>query len=261
MARGRRRKTKKTLSIPYLKEIIIFIIILIFGLSIYNKFFVFNAQKILDHSILQTKSFNSKVKEVISPKYKIKAYLLEDKSNPIISMNFMFKSAGLASDDVNKRGIANVVASLLTQGTQDLTSQEFKEKLEDLAISMDFDANLDNFEGSLLTLKENQTQAFDLLKNVLSNARFDEEDLSRIKQQYAHAFKRQNEQPTTVLSLESAKYIFENHPYAQNPLGDIKSIQKLNKADLQEFVKNHFARNNSSNFSGSKIDGAIFPLP
>ena len=121
------------------------------------------------------------IKEVTSSKG-IKAWLVEDHTNPIITVNLAFRG-GSALDPVGKEGLANLVSSTLDEGAGDIKSQEFQQKLEDLAISLSFDSRLDSFSGSLRTLKKNQTIAFDLLRLALTKPRFDSEPVERIRSQ------------------------------------------------------------------------------
>ncbi|MDP7601580.1 MAG: hypothetical protein QF605_09340, partial [Rhodospirillales bacterium] len=98
------------------------------------------------------------IKEIISSKG-IKAWLVEDHTNPIITVSLAFRG-GSALDPVGKEGLANLVSSTLDEGAGDIKSQEFQQKLEDLAISLSFDSRLDSFSGSLRTLKKKSGNCF-----------------------------------------------------------------------------------------------------
>lgn len=237
--RGNRRSSSKHLG----KVLLILVIVLGLG-YVYKNYVVFNPQHILDNSILKEKTFETNVIEIKSPKKGIKAYFFEDNSNPIISINFLFKNAGLASDSDNEVGISNLVASLLMDGAGDLDAQQFKEELEKKAIGLSFSADLDDFTGALITTADNQQEAYDLLKMVLISPRFDVEDITRSKEQMLIALKQQSEHPASVLGLEFAREIYQKHPYARNPVGNSKDIINISQKQLQDFVQNHFTINN-----------------
>lgn len=166
------------------------------------------------------------MKEITSPKAKIKAYLFQDRTNPIISINFLFKNAGLSTDETQQSGISTMAAALLTEGAGNLDSQQFKEILEQKAVGMGFSADMDDFSGHLLTTRENMNTAFKMLNMAMTQPRFDEEDIRRTKAQMLAALKRQTEHPSGVLALEAAKEIFGKHPYARNPVGDAAQLRK-----------------------------------
>ena len=201
-------------------------------------------QTIVENSVLKSKNFSAPVVEIISPKTKLKAYLLEDDTNPIISLNFSFKNAGYASDDVNEQGIAQMAAALLTEGAGDFSGQALKEALESLAIKISFAAGKDDFSGSMLTTKANAREAVQYLNLMLASPRFEEADIKRVKAQMKEALKRQDEYPARALELEFIKELYGEHPYGRNPLGKPQDIEKISAADLHRFVKNNFSQNN-----------------
>lgn len=240
---SRRRRNSSGFS-NYVLLLVAIVLVLIGSYKVYKDHFTFNPQQILAHSILKEKTFESKVIEVVSPQNKIKAYLIEDNTNPIISISFLFKNAGLASDDEGKLGLSNVVSELLIEGAGELDSQALKEKLEDLAIGISFDSGLDDFSGALIATAENQDEAYKLLSDILSKPQFADNDLERIKLQMQNAFLRQKEHPASILSLESAKFIYGQHPYSRNPLGNWDDISRFKRTDLQTFVTSQLTQNN-----------------
>lgn len=227
-----------------IKILLVVLAILAGGWYSYQNIFVFDVQKVIDGSILKEKPFNAEVKEIVSPKYGLKAYLLEDHTNPIISISFAFKNAGYAADNEDEQGTAVMASALLTEGAAERDSQAFKEILENNAIGMSFSAGKDDFNGSLLTTKANRGMAYDLLKDVLSKPRFDAVDIERNKLQMLEALKRQKELPESVLGLEFMKDLYGNHPYGRNPLGVEEHIRRLNADKLKNFVQNNLSRNN-----------------
>ena len=76
------------------------------------------------------------IQQVTSP-LGIQAWLVEDHSIPLFSMDYSFKG-GSSQEPTAKRGIANMLANLLDEGAGDLDSTAFETKLEDQSISMDF---------------------------------------------------------------------------------------------------------------------------
>ena len=206
-----RRYYHKTHSYDWLWWLLLAALVVYGGWRLYNHWFVFNPRVILENATLKEKSFDTEVKEITSPKAKIKAYLFQDKTNPIISISFLFKNAGLSTDEGEESGISTMVAALLTEGAGNLDSQAFKELLEQKAIGMGFSVDMDDFSGHLLTTRENMDTAFKLLNMALTKPRFDAEDVQRTKAQMLTALKRQVEHPSGILALAAAKEIFGEH--------------------------------------------------
>lgn len=182
------------------------------------------------------------VHRVVSPGG-IEAWLVEDHSNPIISVALSFRG-GAALDPVGKEGLATLVSGLLDEGAGEMESLAFQTKLEDLSIHMTFDASRDAFGGSLKTLTENRDTAFDLLRLALSKPRFDPDPVERIRSQIIAMLKRDAEDPQSVASKTWFHAAFPHHPYGRPDDGTIASVGTITPADLKAFAGRRFSRNN-----------------
>ncbi len=228
----------------YLKGLLFLVFVAVVAYGLYGFSWRRSPQDLVTNSVLKDKTFEAKVQEIVSPRLKIKAYLIEDKTNPIISVSFLFKNAGYATDNEGEQGIANLVASLLTEGAGHLTAQQMKEEMESRAIAISFAADKDDFSGSLLTTRDNMFKAFSLLRDMLGQPRFDPEDIMRAKTVLVEALLRQSEHPQSRLSLKMNEVLFAGHPYGRNPLGKVKDIERISAAQLNQFVTDHLNRQN-----------------
>lgn len=206
-----------------------------------KKFFNFVVLS-LSIALFTTTASAIEIKEVTSAKG-IKAWLVEDHTNPIITVNFAFRG-GSALDPASKEGLANLVSATLDEGAGDLKSQEFQQKLEDLAISLGFSSRLDSFSGSLRTLKKNQAMAFKLLNLAITKPRFDSEPVERIRSQIIAGIRRQSENPRRIARRALFTKLFPNHPYGRPSNGSEDSVKIIKVADLKIFVEQRLARNN-----------------
>ena len=173
----------------------------------------------------------------------VKAWLVEDHTNPIITVDFSFRG-GAALDPVGKEGLANLVSATLDEGAGDLKSQVFQKKLEDLAISLSFRFGLDSFSGSLLTLKKNQKTAFELLSLALTKPRFDAEPVERIRSQIIAGIRQKSENPQQIASQVLFAKLFPKHPYGRPSDGTEDTINVIKIADLKVFIEQRLARKN-----------------
>ena len=139
------------------------------------------------------------VQRVVSPGA-IEAWLVEDHSNPIISLSLAFRGAA-ALDPAGREGLAAMVAATIDEGAGDLESQAFRARMEDLSIRLSFDAGLDEFDGSLRTLTENRETAFDLLRLALTEPRFDDEPVERIRGQILAGLRQSIENPNDIVPV------------------------------------------------------------
>ncbi len=180
------------------------------------------------------------VQRVVSPGG-IEAWLVEDHSNPIISLELAFRG-GAALDPKGKAGLAHMVASTIDEGAGELDSQSFQGQLDDLSIRLSFDADLDNFSGSLRTLTENRQTAFEMLRLALSQPRFDEEPVERIRAQILAGLSREAEDPDSIVRKAIRKLFFPEHAYGEPVGGTLESIAAVTTDDLRRFAAERFGR-------------------
>ena len=103
----------------------------------------------------------AKIQHLISPGG-IEAWFVQDATVPLIAMEYAF-AGGASQDPADKPGVGNMVASLIDEGSGDLDSKAFHERLDRRAIELNFSVTRDYFRGSLRMLKDNKDEAFDLL--------------------------------------------------------------------------------------------------
>lgn len=204
----------------------------------------FNPQYLVENSILKDKNFSAEVKELTSQKLKVKAYVYEEHSNPIVSVNFSFQHAGSAYDPENLQGTSLLLSDLLTSGAGPYNMKSFHEILERKAIQMSFDADADEFFGSLLFIKKDMKEAARLLNLALTKPRFEATELQKAITLRETALKRKMEQPKTFLYIEALKKIYGSHPYGRNPYGNLNHYKKITAEQLRRFLKTHLALDN-----------------
>jgi zinc protease len=183
------------------------------------------------------------VQEVISDGG-IRAWLIEDHMNPLMTMDIAFTGAGAATDPDGKLGLANMVSGLIDEGAGAMDSQTFRGEMENRSIGLSFDAGRDDFAGSLTTLTRERDTAIDLLRLALSEPRFDDEAVERIRAQIVSGLKRAENDPRDIASRTFFKSIFGDHPYARPVSGTFDTVAGLNANDFRGFVSRAFAKDN-----------------
>lgn len=171
----------------------------------------------------------------------ITAWLVEDHSNPILSVKLAFRG-GAALDPEDKPGLANLVSATIDEGAGELSSQQFQQALSQKAIKLSFNAGSDAFYGSLKTLSEHRQRAFDLLELALTQPRFDAEPVQRLKSQIQANLARRSQDPRSVANRTLDKLMFPDHPYGRSTSGTRASLERITQDDLKAFVETRFAR-------------------
>lgn len=175
----------------------------------------------------------AKIQRLVSPGG-IEAWFVQDATVPLIAMEYAF-SGGTAQDPAGKGGTGNMVASLLDEGSGDLDSTTFHERLDRRAIELGFSSSRDYFRGSLRMLKDNKDEAFDLLRMSLSSPHFDQADVERIRAQVISGLRRDSSNPSSLASRKFLEIAFGDHPYSRQASGTLDSVPKIDVADLRDY--------------------------
>ena len=180
------------------------------------------------------------VERVTSPRG-IEAWLVEDHSVPVVSIQFMFR-AGAALDPDGKEGLSRLAASLLDEAAGDLDNQAFQRRLEDLVSELDFSATLDAVSGHLKSLKQNLAPSVDLLRLAVTAPRFDAPDIERLRTQLEVSLAREAEEPHAMAQRAWFRAAFPGHPYGRGSRGTPAGMAAVTAADLKAWVPLHLTR-------------------
>lgn len=208
------------------------------------------------------------IEKIVSPAG-IEAWLVREKALPLVTLNYAFHG-GATQDDADKAGTANLTADLLDEGAGDLDGKTFHERLENRAIELSFQVGRDYVYGSLRTLNENRDEAFDLLRLALTSPRFDADAIDRIRGQTMATLQRDTTNPNDLASRRWWQTAFPDHPYGRESRGTLESVPRITAADMREYVRRVFARNElkvsivgdvDAKTAGMLIDRAFGALP
>lgn len=208
------------------------------------------------------------IEKIVSPSG-ITAWLVREQSVPLIALNYAFHG-GSAQDEADKAGTASLAADLFDEGAGSLDGKTFHERLENHAIELRFNVARDYFHGSLRTLNEHRDEAFDLLHLALSAPRFDGEAVERVRGQTLAALRRDSTNPNSLASRRWWETAFPDHPYGRESRGTLESVPRIAVADLRDYARRAFARNEltisivgdiDAKAAGELIDRAFADLP
>ena len=182
----------------------------------------------------------AKIQHLVSPGG-IEAWFVQDSTVPLIAMEYAF-AGGATQDPANKPGVGNLVADLLDEGSGDLDSKTFHERLDRRAIELSFQIARDQFRGSLRMLRDNKDEAFDLLHSSLTSPHFDSVDVERIRSQVISGLRRDTTNPNALAGRKFLELAYGDHPYGRPSGGTLESVPTITVDDLRDYVHHVLAR-------------------
>lgn len=174
----------------------------------------------------------------------IEIWLVEDHSLPIIAMSFAFKGAGAAQDAPEEQGLTIMASSTLDEGAGDYDAQAFQKTLSDNNITLSFGSDRDNFNGRLKMLTKHKDLAFDLIHLALTEPRFEQEALDRMRASHTARIRSSLSDPEWKAARLLNDVAFEDHPYALNSGGTLSGLAGVTAEKLRNKVLPRLAKDN-----------------
>lgn len=162
---------------------------------------------------------------------------------PIVQIELVIRS-GSASDPKNLPGLAQLVASMLKEGTQKRDSAKLAEAVEYLGADLSVSNDEENVFISMRALSEHVEQAMSIVAEVAMRPAFSDGELKKLKKRELDRLALEANDPYWLVSREFYKALYGDHPYAHVDTTK-EVVQRVSRADLQKWHKANFAPNNA----------------
>jgi len=172
-------------------------------------------------------------------------YFIENHDLPIVDINVDFR-AGSVKDTKQKNGTASLTNHLMLMGSGGINEEDLANQFTDLGAQLNSSFDQDKSGFSLRTLSEKRGEAIDLLALVLHKPNFDNNILEREKKRYIASINQSDIMPATIASKAFMRALYGEHPYGLSSSGEVETIEKIIKKDLDSFYKNNYLSNELS---------------
>jgi zinc protease len=172
--------------------------------------------------------------------------VVERKNVPLVTVQLLVKS-GAAQEEMEKAGLANVTAALLTKGTKTRTASQIAEQLEFLGGSIASGAGWNNSFVTVNVMSDKLDAALAIMADVIMNAKFEQKEIDLLKSQLQDNLAYNLKQPGFLANYTASVYSFREHPAGGTPA----SVEKLAREDIWGFYQNfYFPQNMVLIFAG-----------
>jgi len=166
--------------------------------------------------------------------------VVERSNVPLVTIQLLVNS-GASSESVDKAGLANLTADMLTKGTKTKTATQIAEAVEFLGGSINTGAGWNTSTVSLTVTSDKVDQAMAILADVVLNPGFDEKELDLLKSQALDGLTFSLKQPNSLAGYVASKYTFDEHPAGGTP----DSIKSITTTDVRGFHRDSYTPNNA----------------
>lgn len=158
---------------------------------------------------------------------------------PMVTISIAF-DAGTRRDPQDKPGLAALTARSLSQGTKDLSVDQFNEKVDFMGSTVGVSADRDYALAGMTTLSKYLGDTFSLLSGVLTTPGLRDSDIERRKAETIAAIRAAEEQPNYIAGVAYNKMIFDDTPYGHPGNGTPESVAKLTPDDVRKFYRDYY---------------------
>ena len=188
------------------------------------------------------------------------------KLNNYISIANIWIDGGTALDKKDKKGINQILCSLLTRGCKRYDNYEFSDFLDNYGAELNFEAFEDGISICLKSLSEYFDRLFPLLTLLIEEPNLFEKEFTYCQKEALNNVIKAKENSFNITFNNIKKILYKEHPYSFNCNGDEESINLIKYDDiLKEYQsfrkrKKYLLTNNSKcKFSKSKdIEACVF---
>ncbi|NER80625.1 MAG: insulinase family protein [Leptolyngbya sp. SIO1D8] len=169
--------------------------------------------------------------------------VIENPVADIISARMLIK-AGSGHESRSQTGLFSLLASLLTKGTNRLSSMDIAEQVESIGAGLSSDTSADYSLLSLKTVSADFEEMLALSAELLRYPSFPEEEFSLERRLTLQSIRSMQEQPFTVAYNALRAALYGEHPYGLPDIGTKESVAALMRDDLKATHEKYFRPDN-----------------
>ncbi|MDO9477409.1 MAG: pitrilysin family protein [Pseudohongiella sp.] len=160
---------------------------------------------------------------------------------PSVTLQFEFEGGHLLNP-VDKYGLAALTASMMNEGTQQLSAEQYEIALQKLGSTLTVSAGRENMVVTLTSLSRNLPATLLLLEQRLLASDLNEESLGRLRRQQIESLQAAQQQPNSIANNVYNTLLYgKDHAFAVSDEGTVESLESITLADVQAFSRDAFA--------------------
>jgi len=176
----------------------------------------------------------------------LKLMIVEQHEIPVANFVLVVGGGG-TFDPSTKGGLANLTATMLTEGTATRTSLEIADQIAYLGISLGAESSWDALTLGLQTPTAQLDSALALFAEITLKPAFPQAEFERIRKNRLTNLIQLKDRPTAIANQAYASILYGgSHPYGHSLIGNESSVNAISVTDLQAFYRSNFLPNNAT---------------
>jgi zinc protease len=166
--------------------------------------------------------------------------VIEKRNVPLVTVQLLVRS-GASVDGMEKAGLADLTASMLTKGTTARTATQIAEEMEFLGGSIGSGANWNSSTVTISVTSNKLDQAIAIMSDVILNPTFPEAELELLRSQAVDGLTYNLTQPGFLSNYVSSVFSLGEQPAGGTPA----SLASISKSDITNRYRRSFLPENA----------------
>lgn len=162
---------------------------------------------------------------------------------PVVYIRLAIRSGGEA-DPEGMPGMADLVATMLKEGTRRKTSAQLAESIEFLGADMWTSADEEGSAIVMRALADQLDEAMELIADVAMSPAFRTEELDKLKRRELDRLSLMKTRPSHLAGREAYGRLYGDHPYAHTDTTE-EVVNRVRRNDLVRWHRRHYVPNNA----------------
>jgi zinc protease len=174
----------------------------------------------------------------------LRVIVAQSTSLPLVTAQLTIKTGG-AAESAAKAGLADMTASLLTQGAGQRSATDIARDIEALGAHIDASAGWDGSRLDLDVVAGKLPAAMSIFAEVARRPTFAPEELDRLRQRTLDSLQVELQEPGNLARFAAADAVFAGTPYGHVLTGTPDSLKGLTRADVATFHRTWYRPDNA----------------
>jgi zinc protease len=159
---------------------------------------------------------------------------------PLVQYSIVI-DGGHKLDKVEKAGVANLVASMMNEGTRNKTPEQLENAIGLLGASIRVTSDNEDIAVEVSSMAKYFEKTLELVKEILLEPRWDPEQFALAKSRIINNLKRNAASPDYLASNTLNKLIFGDNILAIDATGTEASVSSITIDDLKDYYNKYFS--------------------
>jgi len=190
----------------------------------------------------------------------LRVIVIDRRAAPLVTAQLVIKN-GAEVDPPELAGLGNMLADLVTKGTEKRTATQIAEEIEALGGSLYSSARWDSTRIGVDVMSSKLGPAVDILADVVRRPGLKSEEIDRLRQQTLDDLTVELGEPGSIARDVASRVVFGDAPYGQPLAGTTETITRISRDDLLKYHQRWYRPDNAILILGGDIKAnAAFAL-